>query len=96
MGQGLMHKSKAKGHETHDDISGRLKRAKGHMETVIRMIEEDKPCIEVARQMHAVSKAVDEAKRIFIQDHIEHCLDEDALSNKDMSIKDFKEITKYL
>jgi len=91
-----MHKSKAKGHETHDDICGRLKKAKGHLETVIKMIEEEKTCLEVARQMHAVSKAVDEAKRIFIHDHIEHCLDEKALSATDMSIKDFKEITKYL
>jgi DNA-binding FrmR family transcriptional regulator len=88
--------TKNKGHQTHDDISGRLKRAKGHLETVIKMIEDEKPCLDVARQMHAVSKAVEEAKRIFIQDHIEHCLDESALSDKDMSIKDFKEITKYL
>ena len=91
-----MHKSKGKGLETHEEICSRLKRAKGHLESVIRMIDEDKKCVEVARQMHAVSKAVDEAKRIFIQDHIEHCLDESALSASDMTIKDFKEITKYL
>lgn len=91
-----MHRNKAKGHETHDDILGRLKRAKGHMESVIKMIEGEESCLGVARQMHAVSKAVDEAKRIFIQDHIEHCLDEKALNDKDMSLKDFKEITKYL
>lgn len=66
------------------------------MESVIKMIEEEDSCLDVARQMHAVSKAVEEAKRIFIQDHIEHCLDADALKDKDMSIKDFKEITKYL
>lgn len=91
-----MHKSKARGHETHENILRRLKRSKGHLGTVIKMIEEEKACIEVARQIHAVSKAVDEAKRIFIQDHIEHCLDEDALSDKNMNIKDFKEMTKYL
>jgi DNA-binding FrmR family transcriptional regulator len=91
-----MHKSKAKGHETQNDICDRLKRAKGHLETVIRMIEEEKACLDVARQMHAVSKAVDEAKRIFIHEHIEVCLDEKALSASDMTFKDFKEITKYL
>jgi DNA-binding FrmR family transcriptional regulator len=91
-----MHRSKAKGHETHDDICLRLKRAKGHLETVLRMIEEEKDCLDVARQMHAVSKAIEEAKRIFIHDHIDHCLDADALSDKNMSLKDFKEITKYL
>ncbi len=91
-----MKKSKPDKHETHDDVCLRLKRAKGHLETVIRMIEEEKTCIEVARQLNAVSKAVDEAKRIFIHDHIEHCLDEKALEASEMSIKDFKEITKYL
>lgn len=91
-----MHKRTAQGIESHDDIISRLKRAKGHMESVIRMMEEEKPCVEVARQLNAVTKAVGEAKRIFIQDHIEHCLDEDALDGKDMSLKDFKEMTRYL
>ena len=93
-----MHKSKGKGkgHETHKDILGRLKKSRGHLETVIKMIEEERACLEVARQMHAVSKAVEEAKRLFIHDHIEHCLDQKAMSATDMSIKDFKEITKYL
>ena len=91
-----MHKSKTKGHQAHEDVTGRLKRAKGHLESVIKMIEEEKACLDVARQLYAVSKAIDEAKRIFIQDHIEHCLDESALDANDMTIKDFKEITKYL
>ncbi len=91
-----MHTSGKKGHETHADILLRLKRAKGHLEKVIGMINEERGCVEVSRQLHAVAKAVTEAKRIFIQDHIEHCLDEKALSASDMSIKEFKEITKYL
>jgi DNA-binding FrmR family transcriptional regulator len=91
-----MHKTGKKGHETHEDILLRLKRAKGHLEKVIGMIDEEKSCLSVSRQLHAVEKAITEAKRIFIQDHIEHCLDEKALSANELSIKDFKEITKYL
>jgi DNA-binding FrmR family transcriptional regulator len=91
-----MHKTGKNGHATHEDILLRLKRAKGHLETVIAMIESDKSCLDVSRQMHAVGKAVTEAKRIFIQDHIEHCLDEKALHANELSLKDFKEITKYL
>jgi DNA-binding FrmR family transcriptional regulator len=60
------------------------------------MIEEEKSCLDVSRQLHAVAKAVTEAKRIFIQDHIEHCLDENTIRDGDMSIEDFKEMTKYL
>ena len=92
----FMKMSKSKPHETHSDVCLRLKRAKGHLETVIKMIADEKTCLEVARQLDAVSKSVDEAKRLFIHDHIEHCLDEKALKASEMSIKDFKEITKYL
>lgn len=91
-----MHKTGKKGHETHEGILLRLKRARGHLETVIEMIENEKSCLEVSRQMHAVANALIESKRIFIQDHIEHCLDEKALSANELSLKDFKEITKYL
>ena len=91
-----MHTSGKKGHATHIDILLRLKRAKGHLEKVIGMIDEERGCVSVSRQLHAVAKAITEAKRIFIQDHIEHCLDEKALSASNMSIKEFKEITKYL
>ena len=91
-----MHTSGKKGQETQADILLRLKRAKGHLEKVIGMIDEEESCVQVSRQLHAVAKAITEAKRIFIQDHIEHCLDAKALSASDMSIKEFKEITKYL
>ena len=91
-----MHKANEKGHDTHEDILLRLKRAKGHLETVIEMIENDKSCIDVSRQMHAVTKALTTAKRIFIEDHIVHCLDLKALNANELSVKDFKEITKYL
>jgi DNA-binding FrmR family transcriptional regulator len=96
MGYSFMHKTGIKGHETETAILLRLKRARGHLDSVINMIEADESCLSVSRQLHAVAKAVTEAKRIFIQDHIEHCLDEKALNASDLSLKDFKEITKYL
>ena len=91
-----MHKSGKKGQEAQKSILLRLKRARGHLDSVVQMIEGEDSCLEVSRQLHAVAKAVTEAKRIFIQDHIEHCLDQKAMNANDMSIQDFKEITKYL
>lgn len=38
------------------------------------MIEEGRPCIDLATQLHAVERAVAEAKRALIHDHIDHCL----------------------
>ena len=44
-------------------IATRLKRAEGHLRRVIGMIEEGRPCVELATQLHAVERAVAEAKR---------------------------------
>lgn len=84
-------------HASHPAIAKRLKRANGHLASVIRMIEEEQPCVDIAQQLHAVEKAVQQAKRTLIQDHIDHCLD-DALvgTNGPVATAEFKAITKYL
>ncbi|CAN7741441.1 metal-sensing transcriptional repressor [Agrobacterium tumefaciens] len=86
-------------HETHPDIIKRLKRAEGHLRSVIAMIEAQRPCVDVAQQLHAVEKAVCQAKKTLIQDHLDHCL-EDAVgglgSEQRRAIDEFKTITKYL
>ena len=81
-------------HESHDAIKMRLKRASGHLKKVISMIEENEKCIDISQQLHAVVKALIEAKKNIIHDHIEHCLDVEAPATADL--KEFKEITKYL
>jgi DNA-binding FrmR family transcriptional regulator len=64
-------------HATHPALIARLKRADGHLRAVIGMIEDGKPCLEIAQQLQAVEKAVANAKRALIHDHMDHCLDED-------------------
>ncbi|MBB3980056.1 hypothetical protein NreA [Rhizobium azooxidifex] len=86
-------------HDTHPEIVKRLRRAEGHLKSVIAMIEGGKPCLDLAQQLHAVEKAIVNAKRTLIQDHLDHCL-EDAVGslarNQRQSIDEFKAITKYL
>lgn len=86
-------------HTTHPDVIKRLKRANGHLAKIIAMIEEERPCEEVAQQMQAVYSAIGNAKRVFIEDHIQGCLDAETLTNAKQAkkaITSFKEITKYL
>jgi len=64
-------------HATHPALVARLKRADGHLRAVIDMIEAGKPCLEIAQQLQAVEKAVVNAKRALIHDHLDHCLDAD-------------------
>lgn len=80
---------------THTDIAKRLKRANGHLSSVIAMIEDGKPCTDIAQQLYAVEKAILQAKRTLIQDHIDHCLDE-AVAGDTATVADFKAIAKYL
>lgn len=86
-------------HESHPEIAKRLKRAEGHLRSVITMIEEHRACVDIAQQLHAVEKAISQAKRTLIQDHIDHCL-EDAAGKEGReqrrSMEEFKTITKYL
>jgi hypothetical protein NreA len=86
-------------HETHPAIVKRLKRANGHLNKIISMIEGRRPCLELAQQLFAVENAIANAKRTLIHDHIDHCLDasvsEDHAGSTE-AIKEFKEITKYL
>ena len=86
-------------HETHPEIVKRLKRAAGHLQRVIAMIEEGRSCLDLAQQLHAVEKAVGEAKKTLIHDHVDHCL---ALSangkagSAQAMVSEFKAISKYL
>ena len=86
-------------HETHPDIVKRLKRADGHLKGVIEMIEAGRPCLDIAQQLHAVEKAISQAKKTLIQDHLDHCLDELVAPlprESRQTISDFKDIIKYL
>lgn len=86
-------------HGTHPHIAKRLKRAEGHLRTVIAMIESGRSCRELAQQLHAIEKAVGAAKRTLVHDHIDHCLAHAAsgdAAEASQALAEFKDITKYL
>lgn len=86
-------------HSNHPDVIKRLKRVEGHIRSVIKMLEGGRSCLEIAQQMQAVEKAVAQAKEIVVREHIDHCL-ERAIGPKggkvQETLREFKEITKYL
>jgi len=86
-------------HETHPQIVKRLKRADGHLRGVIEMIEAGRSCLDIAQQLHAVEKAIAQAKKTLIQDHLDHCLEEaigPLARDRRQPFEEFKEIAKYL
>jgi DNA-binding FrmR family transcriptional regulator len=56
------------------EVVKRRRRAEGHLRATITMIEAARSCLDLAPQVHAVAKAIAEAKRALIHDHVDHCL----------------------
>ncbi len=81
------------------EIAIRLKRAQGHLAAVIDMLEAERPCLELAQQLHAVEKAIGNDKKEMIKDHIHYCMEEtsEVLPREFKAlIKEFQGVTKYL
>lgn len=86
-------------HSTHPEIIKRLKRAEGHLKSIIGMLQEGRGCLDIVQQLQAVESAVSNAKKTLVHDHIDHCLDH-AVRERSQgagdTIREFKAITKYL
>lgn len=86
-------------HTSHPEIIKRLKRAEGHLKSIIAMLEGQRPCLDVAQQLQAVESAISNAKKTLVHDHIDHCLEQavrEGTQSADDTIREFKAITKYL
>jgi DNA-binding FrmR family transcriptional regulator len=65
----------------------------------IDMIETQRPCLDVSQQLHTVEKAIAQAKKTLIHDHIENCLEQTVgplAREQGGPVEKLKAITKYL
>jgi uncharacterized protein len=86
-------------HHTHPDVIKRLKRADGHLQTIVEMIEQGRPCVQIAQQLEAVERAIENAKKALIHDHVEQCLDRTNAApgpKARAALRELKAIAKYL
>jgi DNA-binding FrmR family transcriptional regulator len=86
-------------HPRHPEIIARLRRAEGHLRSTIEMIAAEKPCLTLAQQLQAVENAVANARKILIQEHIDHCLEEAVgplPARAREALEAFKAVAKYL
>ncbi len=83
-------------HASHPKIMSRLKRAEGHIRSILQMMADGRTCLDLAQQLHAVEKAVANAKRELIHDHIEYCLEEGGQAATRRNLEELKQLTKYL
>ncbi|HEV2068655.1 MAG TPA: metal-sensitive transcriptional regulator [Acidimicrobiales bacterium] len=55
-------------------VVNRLKTARGHLDAVLRMVEEGTYCPEVMKQLSAVQGSLERASRIVLRNHLETCV----------------------
>jgi CsoR family transcriptional regulator, copper-sensing transcriptional repressor len=60
--------------ERQRSILNRLKTARGHLDAVIRMVEDETYCPDVMKQLSAVQGSLERASRIVLQNHLETCV----------------------
>ncbi|TKH41536.1 cytosolic protein [Paenibacillus terrae] len=61
-------------HKYRKQIVNRLARIEGHGKAVKKMTNEGRDCSEVLLQIAAVQKALDNAAKLLLKDHLESCV----------------------
>ncbi len=59
--------------DTQERIIHRLKIAKGHLETVIKMVADDRYCIDILQQLNAIESGLDETGKVLLEHHLKTC-----------------------
>ncbi|MGH2957230.1 MAG: metal-sensitive transcriptional regulator [Solirubrobacterales bacterium] len=61
-----------------EQLQTRLRRIRGQVEGIERMLEQDRYCIDVLTQVSAVQAALDKVSLGLLDDHARHCIVEAA------------------
>ena len=86
-------------HQADPEIRRGLTQARGHIDSILTMLTEDRSCIDLAQQLQAVERTVRKVKRALVEDHMQHCIADAANSGAmsgDEALRQFKALTKYL
>ena len=81
--------------DTQERILHRLKIARGHLDKVIRMAENDEYCINVLHQSQAVQAGLKETDSVILENHLRTCVSDSIKSgDQEEAIKEVMEVFK--
>ncbi len=67
-----------------------LKTARGQMDGIIRMVEEDRYCIDIFQQVMATGAILDRVNRDILEAHLRHCVrDAASTAEREQKIEEF-------
>lgn len=64
----------------------RLKTVRGHLEAVISMVEDERYCPELMKQVSALQASLEKVNRILLQNHLETCVMEAVVEGRSAQI----------
>jgi len=74
----------------------RLKTVRGHVDAVIRMVDEERYCLEVMKQVSALQGSLEGVNRVLLQNHIETCvLEHVQAGNSEQVVDELLETLRY-
>ncbi|MGF0040385.1 metal-sensing transcriptional repressor [Peptoniphilaceae bacterium SGI.131] len=76
-------------------ISKRLKIISGQIDGILKMIEEDRYCLDISNQLMAVSSALKSVNVEILKAHLESCV-ADSLGNNENSNKKIEEMINVI
>jgi CsoR family transcriptional regulator, copper-sensing transcriptional repressor len=59
---------------TRKAISARLKRIEGQVGGLLRMVEDNRYCVDILTQINAVRAALHKVEEQILRDHVSHCV----------------------
>ncbi len=75
-------------------ILHRLKIARGHLDRVVKMVEDDTYCIDVIHQSLAVQAALRQTDQVILKNHMQTCVADSIRKGKANEVID--EVTKVM
>lgn len=59
---------------TKTEVSKRLRRIEGQVGGLLRMVEQDRYCVDLLTQLNAVRAALHKVEERILHDHVSHCV----------------------
>ncbi len=73
----------------HEVVKRLLKTARGQIEGIIKMVDDDRYCIDIVNQVSAVSSVLKKTERVVLKAHMTSCV-RNAMENNDENDKAVK------
>ena len=74
--------------QIHSDALKRLSYIEGHLNGVRKMLEEDRYCVDILKQTHAIRKAIEKFEVLLLDGHLKGCVVDGIQSGKSEQIID--------